>query len=213
MTVQSRVQLPDFATLVLPRVRNDFPATRSRQLFSPMPDHPPPPSIESPDVRNESGLALPQLAWTSPMRGRRQAQDGAVRGSSNHSRDDTVPLLDWQARVLSNVIDLVGSELWDIESFTWSGYYQTVVSMIRHARELASLETDEGKNRFLYLCAWPVHHCTDRDQDRFLAAFAVERFRKKHDGIIGDNLPAQQFNRYLGYMKLVEAIELCIANQ
>jgi hypothetical protein len=84
--------------------------------------------------------------------------------------------------------------------------------MIHHARDLADLATDEGKNRMLYLCGWPIFHGTDGDEDRFLAAFAVERFRKTHDGVVGDRMSAQLYNRYLGYMWLLDAIQICTAN-
>jgi hypothetical protein len=180
-----------------------------------MAEQPSPPTLESPDVRvadGPDGFALPSLVWTSPLRGWRQAQDGATRGSNSHRRQDTLPSLEWEARVLSNVVDLVGGKLFDLENFTQGNCYETCISMIKVARDLASLESDEGKNYLLYLCGWPIFHGLHYNEDRFLAAFAVERFRKKHDGVVGDYMPSQHYNRYLGFMWLLDSIQICTEN-
>ena len=158
---------------------------------------------ESPDARaapaNQGSLESP-----SP-------EDATARGSSNHPREDIAPPPEWEARILVNVINFVGSCLLDMEEFS-RGDYQACDLMIRGARELASLETEEGKNTLLYLCAW--HHSIREDdhEDRRLAAFAVERFRRKHNGPLGDHMSARRYNRYLGFMWIIDGILMCCDN-
>jgi len=161
---------------------------------------------ESPDVRGgEPSSPVSPGRTPSPLE--RRAQD-AARGSSNRSNEDVTLPLECEARVLSKIIDLVGIEVLDLEKFSQEGCDRT----IRRARELSSLETPEGKDSLLCLCGWHIYHGEYDEHDRFLAAFAVERFRQKHNGVVGDSMLAKHHNRYLGYMKIIDGLLMCIDN-
>jgi len=160
---------------------------------------------ESPDARpaDQSG-SLESPSRTSPLERRTQ-------GSSNRSNEDVTLPLECEGRVLSRVVDIVGMELLDFENFT-AGGYEDCDQAIQRARELSSLESAEGRDSLFCLCGWHVYHGEHEKHDRFLTAFAVERFRQKHNGVVGDSMPAQAYNRYLGYMKIVDGLKLCIDN-
>ena len=157
---------------------------------------------ESPDAREGGSLESPSR--TSPLERRTQS-------SSNRANEDVTLPLECEARVLSRVVNIVGMELLDFENFT-AGGYEDCDQAIQRARELSSLESSEGKDSLLCLCGWHIYHGEHEKHDRFLTAFAVERFRQKHDGVVGDSMAAQTYNRYLGYMKILDGLKLCIDN-
>ena len=163
---------------------------------------------ESPDARpaapaDQSG-SLESPSRTSPLERRTQ-------GSSNRANEDVTLPLECEARVLSRIVDIVGMELLDFENFT-AGGYEDCDQAIQRARELSSLESAEGRDSLFCLCGWHIYHGEHEKHDRFLSAFAVERFRQKHNGVVGDSMPAQAYNRYLGYMKIIDGLKLCIDN-
>jgi len=167
---------------------------------------------ESPDVRPVSpadqGGSLESPSRTFSLE--RRMQD-AARGSSNRSANDIVLPLECEARVLSNAIDLVGEVVFDLETFT-RGDNQAVSSMIRRMDELSSLETDEGKKCLLAICGWPYFDHSYNEEDERLAAFAVQRFRRKHNGTLGDCMSARHYNRYLGFTKIIDGVLMCCDN-
>jgi len=193
-------QSPNYEVSV-PLPRHSLVAPQ-RSRWSPMVD-------ESPDVRPASPVgSLESPSRTFPLE--RRMQD-AARGSSNRSANDIVLPLECEARVLSNAVDLVGEVLFDLETFT-RGDRQAVSSMIRRMDELSSLETDEGKKCLLAICGWPYFDHTYNEEDERLAAFAVQRFRLKHNGTLGDSMPARHYNRYLAFTKIIDAVLMCCDN-
>lgn len=158
---------------------------------------------ESPDVRaGDRSASFESPSRTSPLERRAQ-------GSSSHPREDVTPPIEWESRILVNVINYVGGCVLDLEDFT-RGDYQTCAATIRRARELSSLETEEGKNELLCLCAWPHHYNRMEDrEDTWLAMFAIERFRRKHNGPLGDHMSPRHYNRYLGLMWIIDGVLMC----
>ena len=170
---------------------------------------PMPGSFESPGVRitNDDGsLGQGLLRPVARAQPQGDAAAPASRSSATRQLEDVTPPVEWEVRILSNVVEFVGACLLDFEDFT-RGNYNECATMIRRAAELSSLETQEGKDHLLYLCGWPFHYnrCDDADDVR-LAAFAVERFRRKHNGPLGDHMAARDYNRYLASTWIIDGV-------